>query len=68
MWIVELDPASGFLWVSLATYRRLGFPFSEWHRREDVEQMLRQQADALGVKPLIEDQPEAVSSPNLAPG
>lgn len=68
LWIVELDPASGFLWVSLATYRRLGFPFSEWHRREDVEQILRQQADALGVKPLIEDRPEAASPPNLAPG
>lgn len=67
-WIVELDPASGFLWVSLATYRRLGFLFSEWHRREDVAQILRQQAEALGVKPLIEDQAEDVSPPALAPG
>lgn len=64
-WIVRLAPASGFLWVNPASYRRLGFLYSDWHREADVQQRLSEQAQAVGVDVLL-DEP-SVAAPELAP-
>lgn len=67
-WIVELDPPSGFLWSTLRTYQLLGFAFSEWHPRQEVERILSEQAESLGVKPLLDADAELPKTPTLAPG
>lgn len=65
-WKVTLAPESGFAWVNLPTYRRLGFVFTEWHRQEEIERLLADQAQALGTKALVEEAP--IDAPTLPPG
>jgi hypothetical protein len=60
---VALEPASGFLWVNLPTYRELGFLFSDWHPQSDVEAMLAAQAKAAGVEALVKS--ASPTTPNL---
>jgi hypothetical protein len=63
-WQVRFEPESGFAWVNLSTYRRLGFLFTEWHPQPEVEQILAAQAKALGVEALVAaTPPEAPALP-----
>ncbi|MFV0443136.1 MAG: hypothetical protein ACK5Q5_06165 [Planctomycetaceae bacterium] len=63
IWKVRLSLESGFLWTGAATYRRLGFRYSEWHPQEAVEAQLARQAQALQVDVLIEG--PSPSTPSL---
>ncbi len=56
-WIVHLDPDSGFLWVGMDTYRRLGLGF-ETRTEEEIEAVLSVQARATGVQPRVPADPE----------
>lgn len=62
---IVLARDSGFLWVNLPTYRRLGFTFSEWHPQSAVEALLAAQAGAVGVDALVQEEP--VTAPQLGP-
>jgi len=50
-WMVTLNPASGFLWTHLNTYRAIGFEFNPLKPQAVVEEELRIQARAMGVPP-----------------
>ncbi len=50
-WIVMFDPSTAFLWANIETYEGVGFAFSEWNPRPDMEALLAEQAVAIGIQP-----------------
>ena len=63
---IRLEPTTGFVWVNLPTYRRLGFGFHDWHSEEQVRALLAEQSQAIGAEPLLEEAP--VAEPQLPAG
>ncbi|MCA9054389.1 MAG: hypothetical protein KDA75_11160 [Planctomycetaceae bacterium] len=63
---VRLEPSSGFVWVNLPTYRRLGFGFNDWHREEQIRALLTEQSHAINAEPLLKEEP--VETPQLPAG
>jgi hypothetical protein len=49
-WTVSFEPTSAFLWANIETYEGLGFEFTEWNPREQVQQLLNEQAAAMGIE------------------
>lgn len=49
-WIVSFEPSTAFLWVNIETYEGLGFTFSDWYPREQVQALLTEQAVAVGLE------------------
>lgn len=58
-WTVTFEPSTAFLWANTETYEGVGFEFSEWNPRAELEALLAEQAVAIGIEP----PPEPSSEP-----
>jgi hypothetical protein len=49
-WLIELEPASVFLWSDLSNYRALGFRVDDQHSDEHTAELLSRQTELLGIE------------------